>query len=62
MDAIAKEEPKPISNEDVLNALLESGKVTKDQIVHSLALFHMGSKAYTMDPLFADEIQPAAPT
>lgn len=62
MDAVPKPEPAPITEEDLLNSLLESGKVSKDQIVQSLALYHMGIKAYSVDPLFADEVQPVAPT
>mmetsp|Transcript_26597 Transcript_26597/g.66971 ORF Transcript_26597/g.66971 Transcript_26597/m.66971 type:complete len:512 (+) Transcript_26597:216-1751(+) len=40
-------EPKPVTNQDVLCAMLDKGIITKDDITHCLAVANMGDKAYT---------------
>lgn len=53
MDAVPKPKPAEATDGDILSALLDKGVVTKDAIVHALALHHLGDKAYTKHPDFA---------
>ncbi len=47
MAAVVKPTATEVTDGDVLSALLEQGVVTKDAIVHGLAVHMLGDKAYT---------------
>lgn len=53
VEAVVKPEPKPVTDGDVLSAMLDRGVVTKDAVVQSLAVNSLGEDAYTRHPLFA---------
>ncbi|KAL6760816.1 flagellar radial spoke protein 3 [Haematococcus lacustris] len=53
VEAVTKQEPKAVTDADVLSGLLERGLLTKDGLVEALALHSLGDAAYTQHPLFA---------
>jgi hypothetical protein len=59
MAAVPKPEATAVSDEDVLNAMIEADAGLKTKIVKSLALEKLGPGAWIYDPRFEDEITPA---
>lgn len=47
MAAVQKPAPSEVTDGDVLSALMEQGVVTKETIVHGLAVHMLGDKAHT---------------
>jgi hypothetical protein len=47
MAAVQRPTAAEVTDGDVLSALLEQGVVTKDAIVHGLAVHMLGAEAYT---------------
>lgn len=54
MDALVKSEPPEVTDGDILSAMLEKGTLTKDAVIHALAVDAMGEAAYVHHPAFAN--------
>lgn len=53
VEAVVKPEPKPVTDGDVLSAMLDKGVITKDNIIQSMAINALGEESYIHHPLFA---------
>lgn len=47
LSSLSDPEPKEVTDEDVVSALLDKGIASKDKITHALAIKLMGDLAYT---------------
>mmetsp|Transcript_19841 Transcript_19841/g.34202 ORF Transcript_19841/g.34202 Transcript_19841/m.34202 type:complete len:529 (+) Transcript_19841:243-1829(+) len=52
VEAVPRPEPKPVTDGDVLSAMLDKGVVAKDAIVQSLAIHMLAEDSYMRNPLF----------